>query len=596
MKTFKNKLLFLSILFYVGLTFSAVSQQQRDMLEQLPPDARASILEKMETQESLTEEIEEAFEEGSSLIIRPENDNNTREEEECPSCIFGYSFFQYSPTTFAPVSNTPVPADYILGPGDKLTINLYGSTNRKVDSFITREGTVLIPTLGPVTLVGMKYNDAINFVKEKVNTELPGTEVSVSLKEIRSINIYVLGQAYKPGKYTVSGLSTLSNALFVAGGVNEFGSLRNINLNRNDELYTNYDFYELLLRGKKNSDIRLQDGDVIFIPFIENKVSIGGAFKRPGLYEFLPGETISDAIDLAGGFKSNVNKVTNIEYSYIDQDEFIRKYESLSQENFATELINGSTVNIFSQAGILPEVIKISGEVARPGEYAIRPGDTILNIIDRAGGITSTGFSEGAVFLRKSVAEFQKTAFERSADELEQTIIDTITKGSIRNITEFTLTPITSLIKRLRAINPPGRMVVDIDRLTLKTNPALNFRVQDGDSLFIPKRPDSISVVGEVLNSSTLSFNPEEGVDYYLELSGGLKDSADKDKIFIIYPNGKSELVKKSLFGSSNILLPGSTVYVSRDPRPFDAINLTQIITPILANLATTAAALAAID
>ena len=200
------------------------------------------------------------------------------------------------------------------------------------------------------------------------------------------------------------------------------------------------------------------------------------------------------------------------------------------------------------------------------------------------------------LFLRKSVAEFQKTAFERSADELEQTIIDTITKGSIRNITEFTLTPITSLIKRLRAINPPGRMVVDIDRLTLKTNPALNFRVQDGDSLFIPKRPDSISVVGEVLNSSTLSFNPEEGVDYYLELSGGLKDSADKDKIFIIYPNGKSELVKKSLFGSSNILLPGSTVYVSRDPRPFDAINLTQIITPILANLATTAAALAAID
>lgn len=596
MKTFKNKLLFLSILFYVGLTFSAVSQQQRDMLEQLPPDARASILEKMETQESLTEEIEEAFEEGSSLIIRPENDNNAREEEECPSCIFGYSFFQYSPTTFAPVSNTPVPADYILGPGDKLTINLYGSTNRKVDSFITREGTVLIPTLGPVTLVGMKYNDAINFVKEKVNTELPGTEVSVSLKEIRSINIYVLGQAYKPGKYTVSGLSTLSNALFVAGGVNEFGSLRNINLNRNDELYTNYDFYELLLRGKKNSDIRLQDGDVIFIPFIENKVSIGGAFKRPGLYEFLPGETISDAIDLAGGFKSNVNKVTNIEYSYIDQDEFIRKYESLSQENFATELINGSTVNIFSQAGILPEVIKISGEVARPGEYAIRPGDTVLNIIDRAGGITSTGFSEGAVFLRKSVAEFQKTAFERSADELEQTIIDTITKGSIRNITEFTLTPITSLIKRLRAIDPPGRMVVDIDRLTLKTNPALNFRVQDGDSLFIPKRPDSISVVGEVLNSSTLSFNPEEGVDYYLELSGGLKDSADKDKIFIIYPNGKSELVKKSLFGSSNILLPGSTVYVSRDPRPFDAINLTQIITPILANLATTAAALAAID
>jgi protein involved in polysaccharide export with SLBB domain len=571
-----------------------VSQQQKDMLDQLPPDQRASILEKMESKESLQTEIDETFKEGeSSLIIRPEN---LSEENTCLDCIFGYDFFQYSPTTFAPVDNTPVPANYVLGPGDKLSINLYGNTNIKIESFVSREGEIVIPSLGPVTLLGMTYSEASDFLKDKVKSELLGTKVSLSLIKIRSINIYVLGQAYKPGKYTVSGLSTISNALFVSGGVNESGSLRNIELNREDKLFAKYDFYELLLRGKKNQDLKLQDGDVIFVPFIENKVSTGGSFKRPGLYEFIEGETVRDAIYLAGGYKSDVNKQSEIEFSYVDSDEFVRRYEYLSKKNLKRQLIDGSTVNVSSEAGIMPEVMKITGEISRPGEYTIRPGDTILDVMSRAGGVTSIGFTEGAVFLRKSVAKAQKLAFERSADELEQTIIDTITKGSIGVISEFTLSPISGLIKRLRAETPPGRMVVDVDRLSLKKDPVKNFRVQDGDVLHIPKRPDSVSVVGEVLSSSTLSFDPEKGVDYYLSLSGGLKDSADKDKIFIIYPNGKSELVKRNLFSSNNILLPGSTVFVSRDPRPFDAINLTQIITPILANLATSAAALAAID
>ena len=577
------------------LTSAEVSQAQKDMLEQLPPDQRASILMKMESQAALTEEIDKAFEEGSTnLIKRPELDD--LEDEECPDCIFGYNFFKYSPTTFAPVDNTPVPSDYVLGPGDKLSVSFYGAMNQKAEMYISRDGSLVLPSLGPVTLTGLKYSDAIKYIKNKVEKELLGTEASISLIEVRSINIYVLGQAYKPGKYVVSGLSTLTNSLFVSGGVNQSGSLRNIQLKRGDNIIARYDFYEFLLDGNLTSDIALQDGDVVFIPFIESTVSIGGSFKRPGLYEFKEGETIEDAIKLAGGFKSDVNTNTKIEFSYIDQEEFLRKYESVPKSELEKKLIDGATVNISSDSGILPEVVKLDGEFANPGEYALRPGDTLLDLIDRAGGLTSAGFSEGAVFMRESVAKAQKQAFSRSADELEQTIIDIITKGSLGNISEFTLSPISALITRLREIDPPGRLVVDVDRLTLRKNPTKNILLQDGDTLFVPKRPDSISVVGEVLNSSTLTFDPGKGVDHYLSLSGGLKDSADKDKIFIIYPNGKSELVRRNLFSSTNMMLPGSTVYVSRDPRPFDAINLTQIITPILANLATSAAALAAID
>jgi protein involved in polysaccharide export with SLBB domain len=139
-------------------------------------------------------------------------------------------------------------------------------------------------------------------------------------------------------------------------------------------------------------------------------------------------------------------------------------------------------------------------------------------------------------------------------------------------------------------------MVMNLDFLSLKNNPSVNFRIQDGDELFIPKRPNSISVVGEVLSASTSGFDPSKNVFDYIDVAGGMKASADSDKIFVILPDGRSSLVKKSLFSSNNLIIPGSTIVVSRDPRPFDAINLTTIITPILADLATSAAAIAAIS
>ena len=156
--------------------------------------------------------------------------------------------------------------------------------------------------------------------------------------------------------------------------------------------------------------------------------------------------------------------------------------------------------------------------------------------------------------------------------------------------------PVSNLISKLRNENPPGRMVVNLDRLALKSDPIINFPVQNGDKLFIPKRPSSVSIVGEVLNSATVGFDPKLSVDQYIDLAGGLKDTADNDRIFIILPDGKSELVRKSLFSSNKTIMPGSTIVISRDSRPFDAISLTQIITPILADLATSAAAIAAIS
>jgi protein involved in polysaccharide export with SLBB domain len=476
-------------------------------------------------------------------------------------------------------------------------VNFFGSNNDEVIATVNREGVVILPLLGPINFLGKTFQEAGNLLTKKVQKELIGTEVILSVREVRSIGIYFLGETYKPGRYVVSGLSTVSNALFVSGGVSEKGSLRNIQVIRDNQIIAYYDFYDFLLKGSINSDITLQDGDVIFVPFIENSVILGGAFKRPFKYEFLKGETLKDAISLAGGFVSDVLNDPKIELSSVDRLASERKITYLDfSTDLDREIRDGDVINTSSIAGLSPQSISLSGEIMKPGEYSIQPGETILEILNRAGGFTEQAYFQGAVFLREAVADSQKKAFSRSADQLENTIVDVITKNSIDEVTEFTLSPISTLIRRLRNADPLGRMVVNLDLLDLKTNPIANFTLEDGDSLFIPKRQDFVSIAGEVLNGTTVNFDPNLTVDQYIQLSGGLNDSADKDKIFIILPNGRSQLVRRSLFTSTNQILPGTTIVISRDSRPFDAINLTQIITPILADLATSAAAIAAIS
>ncbi len=588
--------LWLSYFIFAFSVFGEVTPAQKSMLEQLPPDQRASIMGKMDSASSLQKEIEDTFEEANNLAIKPELKDLKATDVYCPDCIYGYNFFQYSPTTFAPVDNSPVNSSYALGPGDKLEINFYGSKEIKVKVTVNRESKVVLPFIGPVNFLGKSYEEAKTYLTKRVETELIGTEVDLSISETRSIGVYILGEAYKPGRYVMSGLSSVSNALFVSGGVNEQGSLRNIQIKRNDKVISTYDFYDFLLRGSLETDVVLQDGDVIFIPFIENSVTIGGAFKRPHRYEILPGETIEDAIYLAGGFTSDVHGSPNLELSSINTVSAKRDltYIDISGD-LSKALKNGDVVNVSSISGISPRTIKITGEVKRPGEYSIQPGDRILDILNRAGGYSNEAYFQGAVFLREDVAESQKIAFERAADDLENTIVDVITKDTIE-IGEYTLLPISNLITKLRQEEPLGRMVVDLDILALQSNPVTNFVVQNGDELYIPRRPSSVSIVGEVLNSASVGFDPDLSVDEYISLAGGLKDSADVDKIFVILPDGKSQLVKRSLFGSNKEIMPGSTVVISRDSRPFDAISITQIITPILADLATSAAAIAAIS
>ena len=589
--------LLISIFPYSVIGQDDLPPEQLAMLEQLPPDQRESIKEKLRVATGLQGEIEQAFEEVISLVKKPELKDLKDQEGYCSECIYGFNFFQFSPSTFAPSDDTPINSSYSMGPGDKLLVNYYGSDEKTEEVFVNREGIVVLPLLGPVNVTGMTYGEASKYIQDKAKSELIGTQINISIREVRSVGVYVLGEAYKPGKYLLSGLSTVTNALFISGGVNKKGSLRNIQIKRDNKTVATYDFYDFLLKGSLDSEVTLQDGDIIFIPFIENSVIMGGAFKRPHRYEFKEGETLRDVVELAGGFDTEVMDGARIELSTLDRSASTRSLTYLNLAEDAKKLIkDGDVLNVSFTSGLTPQSITLTGEVKNPGEYSIRPGETILEIINRAGGYTDEAYFQGAVFLRKAVAKSQKEAFARSADQLENTIVDVITNNAGSSISESTLVPLSNLITKLRLEEPPGRMVVDLDTLKLKTDPIANFPVKNRDSLFIPERPSFVSIVGEVLNATTVGFNPDLSVDEYIDLAGGLNDAADRDKIFVILPDGKSQLVKRSLFSSSTYILPGSTIVITRDSRPFDAISLTQIITPILADLATSAAAIAAIS
>ena len=235
---------------FSSVSFSEVSSSQEKLLENLPPDQRAAIMKEMKADDNLQNTQNNTFEQTNTLVERPEPVTQDL-TESCKECIYGYDFFKYSPSTFAPSNNIPISSTYILGPGDELSISYFGSHNNQSAGFISREGILDLPLLLPVNLLGMTYAEAVALIERKVNSELLGTNVSITLKDLRSISIYLLGQAYKPGNYTLSGLSTVTNALFSSGGVNKLGSLRNIEIRRGGETIKVYDFYEFLLKGEK---------------------------------------------------------------------------------------------------------------------------------------------------------------------------------------------------------------------------------------------------------------------------------------------------------------------------------------------------------
>jgi polysaccharide export outer membrane protein len=221
---------------------------------------------------------------------------------------FGYDLFDRPVSTFAPVTNVPVPSSYVVGAGDQLEVQLYGNQNKTLYLTVGRDGQVLFPELGPISVAGMTFDQARAALEGRVTRQMIGVRASVSMGDTRSIRVFVLGDVKRPGSYTISGLGTITSALFAAGGVQRTGSLRKIQLKRRGELIRQLDVYDMLIHGSTVDDEKLLPGDVVFIPSVGPTIAIDGEVRRPAIYELRGESSVADAVELAGGLSAEADR------------------------------------------------------------------------------------------------------------------------------------------------------------------------------------------------------------------------------------------------------------------------------------------------
>jgi protein involved in polysaccharide export with SLBB domain len=478
----------------------------------------------------------------------------------------------------------------MLDVGDILQIQLVGQNDYIEDFLVSSDGSINLPDIGKIVVAGLSLNDTSELIKSKVNSAFIGTEAFITLSEIRDVNILVTGNAQNPGIYTLTGNSNILHAIFAAGGISEFGSLREINLLRDNIIIESLDIYDLLIEGQYNLNKRLRSGDVIFIEARKNIVTIDGAINRPAKYEVLENQKLINIIEYANGINRNAD-LENISLQRL-VDGSLKTIPVPNESYFeAIKVEDGDSINIreypYRQA-------KISGAVLKPGSYTMAAGETIIDLINRAGGYTENAYQFGAIYLNEDA----KKVNELSKEILYQEFLDNIIAAAQQNI-GADLTPIVLLTEELNNTNPNGRVVIDL----LNDSTLDLYGIKEGDELFVPEKNYVVYVYGETSSEGAVMFSENKDVEYFVEKSGGYKKFADNESIYILHPNGESQLYrsKRNIFESrpkNDIqIYPGSIIFVPRElddstPRRLAA----QAYVSILGNLGIALASLSAIN
>ena len=719
---------------------------------------------------------------------------------------FGYDLFEAEEGGgFEPVATGPVPDDYVLGPGDSIRVQLYGNQNSIYEFEVTRDGILNLPELGPIPVAGLLFSEFRRDMERRVANRLLGTQVSVTMGQLRKIRVFVLGDANRPGSYVVSSLGTVSSALYRSGGVSRVGSLRDVQLKRGGKTVARFDLYDALLKGDTSGDHRLQPGDVIFIPPIGLQVSVDGAVKRPAIYETRGKTSIADAIQMAGGLLpdaypkgarieriegneirkvlsldvgsqaavttaaragdviivprilpqfeetvtlvghvhrpgpyqwrqgmrlsdligselmlqpgadsgyvlvrrensktrrvsaisadlsgalANPNAPANIELQARDTvhvfnlafgrqrviesllkelqlqgrsgepyrevsvsgdvkapgtyplepgmriGDLVRAGGSLSEEAYALraeiaryEVVNGEfrntqVINVDLDAALqgdasanvvlsehdnlrisrIPDwdtlwTITLDGEVRFPGEYRIRQGETLGQVLERAGGLTDGSFPEGSIFLRESLRQREQEQIEVLTRRLEADL----TSLSLQNVDTTgseTLETGRQLLTQLRSTEAIGRLVIDLEQVvTRAANESLasDVELRDGDRLLVPKRAQEITVIGETQQNTSHLFQDGLSRDDYIQMSGGLTRRADRKLIYIVRASGAVVTGKRSRWlgrGGQGAIQAGDTIVVPLDTDRVRPIKFWGDVTQILYQAAIAVAAI----
>jgi len=489
---------------------------------------------------------------------------------------FGHELITGRVNYDAAESSGLVPADYVIGPNDEIQVTLWGSVEADLRLPVDRSGRISIPRVGSIMVTGVRYADLPELVSRRVGQVFRNFQLSVSLGQIRSVRVYVTGHVKRPGVYTVSALSSVVNALMRSGGPSTSGSLRGIEVRRGQETLTRYDLYDLLLKGDRSADRVVQNGDVIHVQPIGAQVALVGSVNRPAIFEMKSGEKISDIVAMAGGFTPVADR-SRLAIERLDDRAKTRVTQLSMPEDSAMMPGSGDVLRVFSAVDATQPVarqnkrVRIEGEVSKPGEYVLPPGVSTGMAIGLAGGFTPNAYVYGTEMTRESVRVTQQVSYDRTLRDMETEFTRaTATQRAISADEAATFeqrsNATTRLIEKLRQVRPTGRIVLQMnsDATALPDLP-----IEDGDRIYVPARPTTVSVFGSVFNSGAFLLAPGTTLGDFLTLAGGPTRGADPGSTFVLRPNGSvlSQLQRSSFFGLVGSVTklkaePGDTIFV----------------------------------
>ena len=746
-----------------------IGEPKEDQIEDLQED---QVSEDLEPEIALEEEEEQVFS-ATEQLYQEKYDSTLAESLE----QFGYSIFDTSTDT---LSNLAVPRDdYLIGPGDKLRIRFWGNgLDGAFIATVSREGTIDVPQIGIMAITGTPFGKLEEVVRNEAEKYVQGINIHVSIEELRSIEIYVIGEIDRPGLHLVPPFSSVIGGLLAGEGVKKSGSLRTIKLFRAGNLHQVIDLYSLLLQGSRDGDVMLQDGDVLFVPRLGPTAAVAGATIQPAIYELTTESSVADLLELAGGalpqsstdrlylrrFDNNkqfvvldIDKRNSksdletipiqngdlLELQYLDAlwPEVVRlegnvwfpdvfsyranlklsdiltdisllkpnsitdfallyrydpqttlygverfplsdvlngqydadlnpydKIEILSRDDYGIQepvKIVGSVWRpddyVFSPGLTLSDLlglaggfkfdadplridlsrqmiedgevttthftlqadtdasfklqpydyiyirrvkdaasfksVSITGEVKFPGDYRIKEGERLSDLIERAGGFTEKAYFYGAYFTSEKAREIQQISIDRMIDDLEMRAQTVLSEQAQLLEGEQAIsgqqTAIQQLISRLRQVKATGRMSITLGPLASIKDTPFDFELHEGESLHIPTRPNFVSVVGSVYISKSYMYKADMTVGDYLQKAGGPTKTADKKSIYVVKANGEilASAQSNGMFNNfeNTLLMPGDTIVVPEDLDRIPTMRVIKDVADIVFKIATTA-------
>jgi protein involved in polysaccharide export with SLBB domain len=515
---------------------------------------------------------------------------------------FGAGLLLPSARDFARPADATIPPDYRINIGDTVSISLTGSAEGSVERTVDQNRRIFLPSVGEIQIAGVRQGDLKSVLMRAIGTQFRNFRVGVRTTELRGIRVFVTGYAQNPGAFSVSSLDTAFNAILQAGGPASGGSFRTAKLVRGGAEVADIDLYDILINGNRSQDFVLENEDVIVIPPAFPQFAVWGSVQREAIFELTQGETIADALRFAGGMNELADQSRLVLYRA--QPDAAPGPQVIDAAAFATTMLRpGDILQVLPQNNLIQPIdqqsvlVRIEGEVRKPGNYYVAPGTPLSEVVAKAGGLTALAYPFGIEFKRQSVVVQQRRSFEEALNLFELTLATaplTANNSLDQGRQQSQIAAARATLSVLREAEPDGRLVLDIepDAQSLPGGVLL----ENGDRIVVPARPTSIGVFGAVYRPASFQIGRRGPlrIKEYVEQAGGTVRSADKGNIFVVRANGS--VLTRDNGAMNERALPGDVVFVPIKTNRGDLLSRIAQVSSILFQFGLAAATVAAIN